>query len=84
MTGLRPAFLFSLVIAFLTGQAMWAMNYWNVSNWSAAVLLLALFYVLIGISQQQMHGQLSRAVLIEYAVVTGIALIVVWLLASSR
>jgi hypothetical protein len=84
VTGLRRTFASSFVIAFLIGQATWALNYWNISNWSAGVLMVALFYVLIGITQQQVQRQLSRAVLIEYAVIACIALIVVLLLASSR
>lgn len=82
--GLFNVALFSLVIAFLLAQAMWAMNYWNVSNWSAGVLLVAMFYVLIGLAQQHFQKALSRAVLIEYALVSLVAVGVVWLLAASR
>ncbi|MCS6848663.1 MAG: hypothetical protein RMN52_13235 [Anaerolineae bacterium] len=82
--GLRQATLFSLIVGWLVGQATWALNYWNVSNWSAGVVLLTVFYVSVGIAQQHFQERLSRSVLIEFAVVTCIALIVAWQLAGVR
>lgn len=82
--GLRQATLFSLIIGWLVGQATWALNYWNVSNWSAGVVLLTVFYVSVGIAQQHFQERLSRGVLIEFAIVTCIALIVAWQLAGVR
>jgi hypothetical protein len=82
VTGMRHTFRGAAIIAFLTGQATWALSFWNVSNWSAGVLLLTLFYVLTGIIQQQRH--LTRAMLVEYGVVASIALAVVWSLSASR
>lgn len=82
--GLKKALLYSAVIAFLIGQATWALNYWNVSIWSAGVMLLAVFYVAVGLSQQYHQGQLARGVLVEYGTVSLIALVVVWLLAANR
>jgi hypothetical protein len=82
VTGMRHTFRNAAIAAFLTGQATWALSFWNVSNWSAGVLLLALFYVIVGITQQGRH--LTRAMLIEYGVVTAIALAVVAVLAGSR
>jgi hypothetical protein len=84
LIGLRTALLHSGIIAWLIGQATWAMNYWNVSNWSAGVLLLAIFYVAVGLTQQFFQGQLRRIVLIEYGLVTLLALIVVRQLAGVR
>ncbi|MFN4293052.1 MAG: hypothetical protein ACK4JD_02860 [Thermoflexales bacterium] len=82
--GLRQATLFAVIVSWLVGQATWALNYWNVSNWSAGVVLLTVFYVSVGIVQQHFQGRLSRGVLIEFAVVTCIALIVAWQLAGVR
>ncbi|MCS7056156.1 MAG: hypothetical protein NZM18_08325 [Thermoflexales bacterium] len=82
--GLRQAALFALIIGWLVGQATWALNYWNVSNWSAGVVLLTVFYVSVGIAQQHFQERLSRGVLIEFAVVSAIALVVAWQLAGAR
>lgn len=82
--GLRQATVFALIIGWLIGQATWALNYWNISNWSAGLLLLTLFYVSVGVAQQHFQEKLTRSVLIEFAVVTLVALVVVWQLADIR
>lgn len=82
--GLKPAALYSTIIGWLVGQATWALNYWNVSNWSAGVILMTMFYVTVGLAQQSFQGRLTRNVLIEFAVVTLIALVVAWQLAGVR
>ena len=82
--GLGRAALFSFIISWLVGQCTWAMNYWNVSNLSAGVLLLTVFYVSIGLVQQYFQEKLTRSILIEFAVVTLIALVVVVQLAGVR
>lgn len=82
--GVGKAVLNAGALAFLTGQATWAMNYWNISTWSAGVLLLTWLYVGVGMSQEFHEGQPARGVLAEYGVVTAVALAVVWLLAGRR
>ncbi|MCX6017097.1 MAG: hypothetical protein NTZ50_01110 [Chloroflexi bacterium] len=82
--GLGKAALNAALLAFLIAQATWAMNYWNISTWSAGVLLLTWLYVGVGVSQEFHEGQPARGVLVEYGVVTMVALVVVWLLAGSR
>jgi len=82
--GLRTAAVFSGIVGFVVGQATWALNYWNISNWSAGVLLLTVFYVLIGLAQQYFQDRLTRGVLIEFAVVALLALVVAWQLAGAR
>ncbi len=84
LIGLRQATLYALITGWLVGQSTWALNYWNVSNWSAGVLLLTAFYVPIGIAQQHFQERLSRRVLVEFAVVTFFALVVAWQLANVR
>jgi hypothetical protein len=82
--GLKPAALYAAIIGWLVGQATWALNYWNVSNWSAGVILMTLFYVTVGLAQQSFQGRLTRNVLIEFAVITLIAGVVAWQLAGVR
>jgi hypothetical protein len=82
--GLNQAMLFSLIIGWIVGIATWALNYWNISNWSAGVLMLTVFYVCVGVAQQHFQERLSRSVLIEFGVVTVIALVVAWQLAGVR
>jgi len=80
--GMRNAVLLSSIVALILGQATWALNYWNISNWSAGVLLLTLFYVLVGLAQQHFQDRLTRNVLIEFGAVTVSALVVAWALAG--
>lgn len=82
--GLKPAALYAAIIGWLVGQATWALNYWNVSNWSAGVILMTLFYVTVGLAQQSFQGRLTRNVLSEFTVITLIAIIVAWQLAGIR
>jgi len=82
--GLRLSGLFALVIGLLVAQANWALSYWNISDWSGGVMLLAVFYVTTGLAQQHFQDRLTREVLIEFAVITTVALVVVWQLADLR
>ncbi len=79
--GLGRALLNAGVIAALLAQAVWAANYWRISNYAVGVLLLAFFYVLVGLSQQYHQGTLTRGVLIEYGVISLVTLAVVWAIA---
>jgi len=82
--GLGKAAANAAVLAFLLAQVTWALNYWNISTWSAGVLMLTWLYVGVGISQEFHEGQPARGALLEYGVVAAVALVVVWLLARSR
>jgi len=84
IVGLGTAGTFSLVVGLLVGQSIWALNYWNVSNWSAGVLLLAVLYVMIGLAQQYFQDRLTRSVLLEFGGVAAIALFIAWQLAGVR
>jgi hypothetical protein len=82
--GLGQAMLFALIIGWIVGVSTWALNYWNISNWSAGVLMLTVFYVCVGVAQQYFQERLTRNVLVEFGVVTVIALVVAWQLAGVR
>ena len=82
--GLGTAATFSLVVSLLVGQSVWALNYWNISNWSAGVLLLSVLYVMIGLAQQHFQDRLTRGILIEFSVVAAVAVLIAWQLAGVR
>lgn len=82
--GLRTGLIQGAIVGILMGQATWALNYWNISNWSAGVILLTLFYVLVGLAQQHFQDRLSRTVLLEFGAVTAVALTIAWLLSGVR
>ena len=82
--GLKSALVQGLAVGVIMGQATWALNYWNISNWSAGVILLTMFYVMVGLAQQHFQDRLSRSVLFEFGGVAVIALVVAWQLSGVR
>jgi hypothetical protein len=81
---LRQAVPYALIAGWLTSQAIWALNYCNLSQWSAGVIMLAIFYAAVGIAQQYLLGRLTRGVLVEFAIVAAVALAIAWRLADIR
>ena len=81
LTGLRSSLNFSTIVAWLIGQSMWVINYWNVSSYSAGIILLALFHIATTLIQQylQSGGQITRRVLSELALVGVGTTSLVWL-----
>jgi hypothetical protein len=66
---LGKTWIFALVAGLSMGQITWALNYWRLNSLTAGLLLLLIFYGLIGLAQQQLRGQLSRRVLWEFGAV---------------
>jgi len=77
---LGQTFLLAAAVGMVLGEASWAMNYWQLSAWSAGLLLMLVFYVMTGIASQHLQGRLSRQVLFEFLVVAvvGIAVLMVF------
>lgn len=61
--------MYSGTVGLVVGEAMWALNYWRVTPIGAGLLLLVIFYVLHGLLQQHLTGQLTRRTAIEFGVV---------------
>jgi len=70
--------LFAAVISLSMGQITWTLNYWRVSALTDGFLLLLIFYVLVGLAQQQLLGKLSRRALWEFGSVVAVALLVIF------
>jgi hypothetical protein len=60
----------------ITGEIIWAMNYWRIQGLTGGLILLLGFYVATGLANQQLQGRLTRRVLVEYAVVALIGLVI--------
>ena len=80
MTQGRPAPAYAAVVAFLMGQLVWILNYWQLSGLRGGLLLLLFFYVLTGVLQQALTGRFNRQLVLEYGAITLIALIGIFLL----
>jgi hypothetical protein len=68
--------LYALIAGLITGEIIWAMNYWRIQGVTGGLLLLLGFYVAAGLANQQLQGRLTRRVLVEYAVVAVVGLVI--------
>lgn len=73
--------LYSGITGLILGQATWALNYWRLDSLTGGLVLLLLFYNVVGISQNAIQGPIRRRVLIEHALLTIVGLALIWELA---
>ncbi|MFQ6058870.1 MAG: hypothetical protein ACE5MB_08355 [Anaerolineae bacterium] len=71
---MRRTWLYALTVGLIMGEATWALNYWSVEALAAGVLLLLIFYLATGLAQQHLLDQLTRRVLLEFALAALIGL----------
>lgn len=76
--------LYALIAGLITGEIIWAMNYWRVDGVTGGLILLLGFYVATGLANQQLQGRLTRRVLVEYAIVALLGLVVLLRLQSMQ
>jgi hypothetical protein len=69
---LRKALLYGLITGLILGESAWALNYWRLSALAGGMILLLVFYAVVGIVQQILLQRLTRRTLIEFAVVTAV------------
>jgi hypothetical protein len=70
--------LFATVIGLSMGQVTWALNYWRTGALNAGLLLFLIFYVMVGVAQQQLFGTLTRRTLWEFGTIALVALLVIF------
>lgn len=66
---LATTWLYAGIVALVTAEITWPLNRWGLSALSGGALLLLVFYILSGISQQHLAGRLNRWVLFEFMAV---------------
>ncbi len=71
--------IYAGLIALVMGETMWALNYWQANALTVGVLLLLMFYVLVGIVQQHIRATLNRQVMLEFlsVIVLGIGIVII-------
>jgi hypothetical protein len=62
----RRSGLYALLTAVAAGEVTWALNYWVVRELVGGAVLLLLFYVLVGLNEVILRGELTRRLLVEY------------------
>ena len=73
----RDAFLYGGTVGLLLGLLSWAINYWSLTAMQGGLLLLVVFYGLVGLIQQSLAGRFSRQAVLEYSVVLLVGLLIV-------
>lgn len=75
----RPALLFGAVTALVMAQFTWVLNYWPYLSIRVGLILLVIFYLLVGLAHQELLGRLTRRRAAEYLVLAGsVAALLVW------
>ncbi|MDP8921522.1 MAG: hypothetical protein M3O34_01440 [Chloroflexota bacterium] len=62
----RRTMLYALLTALTAGEVTWALNYWVVRELVGGAVLLLLFYVVVGLNEMILRGDLTRRLLAEY------------------
>jgi hypothetical protein len=71
--GLKRTSLYGLITGLMLGESAWALNYWRMSTLAGGMVLLLVFYVVVGIVQQILLERLTRRTLVEFAIVAAFA-----------
>jgi hypothetical protein len=80
----RNLLIACLVSGVVLAEVGWALNYWGVSALIGGIVPLLTLYVLVGIMQTHLTGNLNKAVLREYLVVSVISIaLVIWAVISN-
>ena len=77
----RSVALYALVVGVVVAQVTWALLLTGLSSLSTSLLLLLLFYLLVGLAWQTLLDRLSRRVAFEFAAVGLAGLIIILALA---
>ena len=77
----RLVVLYAGITGLLLGQATWALNYWRLDSITGGLVLLLLFYNIVGLAQSGLQGPIRRRVLIEHGLISLAALAFIWELA---
>ncbi len=72
----RP-WLYAAVIGLAMGEMTWALNYTRLADRTGGALLLLLFYIVTGMTQQHLWDRLSQRVVAEYIAVLALGLAVI-------
>ncbi len=82
----RQIIIYAGITALIMAEVTWALNYWLLPVLIGGVMLLLIFYVVVGIMQAFLTGNLNRAVLREYLIVSlfSLALIVFSILSNPQ
>jgi hypothetical protein len=70
--------LYAVITGLVLGQATWVLNYMRLQSLTGGLVLLLIFYNIVGLSQNAIQGRIGRRVAIEYGLITIAALALIW------
>jgi hypothetical protein len=70
--------LYAAITGLVLGQATWALNYWRLNSLTGGLVLLLVFYNVVGLAQSALQGRIRRRVLLEHALITVAGLALIW------
>ena len=70
--------IYAAITGLVLGQATWALNYWRLDSLTGGLVLLVLFYDVVGLSQHGLQGTIRRRIVLEYALITITAMALIW------
>jgi len=76
----RRTWLYSAMVGLVLGEVVWALNHVSFSAIAGGIFLLLVFYVMSAVAKQHLSGQLTRAVIAEFVVISVLGLGLLYLL----
>jgi hypothetical protein len=70
--------LYAIITGVVLGQATWVLNYVRLQSLTGGLILLLLFYNIVGLSQHAVQGHVRRRVVVEFGLITIAALALIW------
>jgi hypothetical protein len=72
--------VYAVVGALIVGQVTWVINYWSATGWTGGAFLLAVFYLLAGMSAAQLRDRVQAFDVIEFG---GVALAAIAIVSAA-
>jgi len=70
--------LYGAITGVILGQVTWALNYWwTLNSLTGGLLLLLIFYLIVGIAQHGLQDHLNQRILLEFAIFAAVALMLI-------
>jgi uncharacterized protein DUF5656 len=72
--------VYAVVGALIVGQVTWVINYWSATGWTGGAFLLAVFYLIAGLSAAQLRDRVQPFDVVEFG---GVALVAIAIVSAA-
>jgi hypothetical protein len=72
--------VYAVVGALVVGQVTWVINYWSATGWTGGAFLLAVFYLVAGLSAAQLRDHVQVFDVVEFG---GVALVAIAIVSAA-